>query len=316
MEELSQKLSAGRFVSADTLLVAVPGVIWGASFLFIAEGLNAVGPNGVTFVRVLVGWATLALFPGARKPIEHAAWPPIVAVAVLWFAFPLSMFPFAEQRVSSAVTGMLNATVPLFTALVASVIVRRAPERRLMVGLSIGLIGAGLIAWPTLHEGESNILGNIMILAAVISYGFALNVARPLQQRYGALPVIFRAQSVAVLLTAPLGLKEVFAAHWAPVPLLSLLALGALGTGAAFVIMAIATGRAGATRASSTSFLIPPVALLLGIVVRGEHVARLSIFGSAICVAGAWLMRPRQYSPDTRVQLTARSACSRRRCGS
>src|SRR6202035_5694593 len=96
-------------VFADWMLVAIPGVIWGASFLFIAEGLKSVAPNGVTFVRLLIGFATLALFPAARKQVRRSAWPGIALLGVLWFAFPLSMFPFAEQRVSSALTGMLNA---------------------------------------------------------------------------------------------------------------------------------------------------------------------------------------------------------------
>ncbi len=295
MDEITHRAGWGRFdVSADWLLVATPGLIWGASFLFIAEGLKATGPNGVAFIRLFIGWATLALFPAARKPVERAAWPAITLVGVLWFAFPLSMFPLAEQRVSSAVTGMLNAAVPLFTAVVATAIAGRFPERRVLVGLTIGLIGAGLIAWPTIHEGHSSVAGVLLILAAVISYGFALNLARPLQQRYGALPVILRAQAVAVILTAPLGLRDVFTARWAPAPLVSLVTLGAFGTGAAFVLLAIAAGRVGATRASSTAFLIPPVALLLGVTVRGEHVAMLSICGSAVCVAGAWFMRRTQ----------------------
>src|ERR671922_215125 len=57
----------------DWILLIVPGVIWGASFLFIAEGLEAMGPNGVTFTRILVGFLTLALFRGSRRP---AAVPP------------------------------------------------------------------------------------------------------------------------------------------------------------------------------------------------------------------------------------------------
>jgi drug/metabolite transporter (DMT)-like permease len=275
----------------NELLIAIPGLIWGASFLFIAEGLKAVGPNGVAFVRLFIGFAALALFPAARKPVARSAWPGIALLGVLWFAFPLSLFPFAEQRVSSALTGMLNAAVPLFTAIVAALIARRVPERPVNVGLSVGLIGAALIAWPAIHQGHSSSAGVLMILAAVISYGFALNLARPLQQRYGALPVILRAQAVAVILTAPLGIPGVLAARWTPAPFFSLLMLGAFGTGVAFVSLAAAAGRVGATRASSAAFLIPPVALLLGVLVRGEHVATLSIAGSAVCVAGAWLMR-------------------------
>jgi drug/metabolite transporter (DMT)-like permease len=104
----------------DWILLIVPGVIWGASFLFIAEGLEAMGPNGVTFTRILVGFLTLALFRGSRRQVSRDDWLGIALVGVLWMAFPLSMFPFAEQHVSSALTGMLNGAVPLFTAIVAA----------------------------------------------------------------------------------------------------------------------------------------------------------------------------------------------------
>jgi drug/metabolite transporter (DMT)-like permease len=317
MIERNHKSSLGRFVaSADWPLIATPGIIWGASFLFIADGLKAIGPSGITFVRLFVGAATLALFPAARKPIERSAWPRIALAGVLWFAFPLSMFPFAEQRVSSALTGMLNAAVPLFTAIVATFFARRIPERRVLAGLAMGLMGAGLIAWPTIHEGHSSIVGVLLILAAVVSYGFALNFAHPLQQQYGGLPVVLRAQTVAVMLTAPLGVRDVLAAHWTPAPFFSLMMLGIFGTGIAFVLLATAAGRVGATRASSAAFLIPPVALLLGVMMRGEYVATLSIVGSAVCVAGAWLMRRAQDSPQHNVESVQPSVLLDQKCES
>ena len=278
----------------DLILLIVPGVIWGASFLFIAEGLEAMGPNGVTFTRILVGFLTLALFPGSRKAIGREDWLGIALVGVLWMAFPLSMFPYAERHVSSALTGMLNGAVPLFVAIVAAVIARRWPSRGIALGLAVGLAGAVLMGLPTIHQGRSTVLGVLLILAALVSYGFAINVARPVQQRAGALPVIWRAQMVALVLTAPLGLPEVLRAQWSLGPMLSLLALGALGTGVAYVLTVMAAGRVGATKASATAFLIPPVALLLGVLVRGEHVAMLSVFGGVVCLAGAWLMRRAQ----------------------
>jgi drug/metabolite transporter (DMT)-like permease len=278
----------------DWILLIVPGAIWGASFLFIAEGLEAMAPNGVTFTRILVGFLTLALFPGSRRPIRREDWRGTALVGVLWMAFPLSMFPFAERHVSSALTGMLNGAVPLFTAVVAAGLARRWPARDIALGLAVGLAGAILMGLPTLGQGRSTALGMVLILAALVSYGFALNVARPVQQRNGALPVIWRAQAVALLLTAPLGLPEVLRAHWSAGPLLSLLALGALGTGLAYVLTVMAAGRVGATKASATAFLIPPVALALGVLVRGEHVAALSVIGGVVCLAGAWLMRRAQ----------------------
>src|SRR5678810_655246 len=109
----------------DWILLIVPGTIWGESFLFIAEGLEAMGPNGVTFTRILVGYLTRWMFPGSRRSLDPSDW----------------------------------------------------------------------------------------FRAALVSYGFALNIARPVQQRQGALPVIWRAQAVALVLTAPLGLPELLRAH-------------------------------------------------------------------------------------------------------
>jgi drug/metabolite transporter (DMT)-like permease len=273
------------------LLLIIPGLIWGASFLFMAEGLRSIGPNGVAFVRICIGFATLALFPSARRPVARANWSSVAWLGLLWFAFPLSMFPYAEQRVSSALTGMLNAANPLFATLVASYTLRRAPSRGVAIGLAVGLAGTVLMAIPAMNAGHSSAVAVAMILAALISYGFALSIARSLQQQYGAVPVIWRAQGVALVLTAPFGIPDLMTAHWTLVPLLSLLALGAFGTAIANVLMASAAGRFGAARASGTTFLIPVVALLLGVVVRHEKVALLAVAGGMVCLVGAWLMK-------------------------
>jgi len=288
--------------ASDWLLLVVPGLIWGASFLFIAEGLCSIAPNGLAFVRILIGFSTLSLFPGVRKSVPTSDWVGIAGVGVLWLALPLSLFPFAEQRVSSALTGMLNGANPLLTTIVAAFVVGRAPSRRILAGLAIGMAGAVVIAYPALGQGRSSAAGVGMILVALVSYAFALNIARPLQQRNGALPVIWRAQMVALVLTAPLGLPDLIAAHWQLGPLLALLALGALGTGVAYAVMAAAAGRLGATRASGTTFLIPAVALVLGVVIRHETVTLLSVIGSVACVGGAWFMRQAKSTEEEQSQ--------------
>jgi drug/metabolite transporter (DMT)-like permease len=281
----------GKHVSAaDWSLILVPGMIWGASFLFIAEALRSVGPMGITLVRVVVGFVALALFRASWKPIDRADWPAVAALAVLWMAFPLAMFPFAEQRISSALAGMMNGSVPLVTTIIAALIARKFPARGVLIGLAVGLTGLVLMAIPDLGS-SSSAAGVAMVTIACVSYGFAPNIARPLQLKYGALPVIWRAQAIAGLILLPLGLQDVVNAEWQLVPVLSLLALGALGTGVAHVVLTTASGKFGAARASATVFLVPPVSLLLGVLVRGEHVAALAVIGGAACVAGAWLMR-------------------------
>jgi drug/metabolite transporter (DMT)-like permease len=210
----------------------------------------------------------------------------------------MSMFPHAEQHVSSALTGMLNGAIPLIAAGVAAVVAWQAPSPTVLGGLIVGFGGAVAMAIPGIDAGGHSARGVLLISAALVSYGVAINLARPLQQRNGALPVVWRALAVALIVTAPLGAPAVLAAHWSPRSLFAILALGCLGTAAANVIMAVAAGRLGPTRASATTFLVPVVALLLGVVVRGEQVPPVAIGGGALCLAGAWLMR-RRTSPNS-----------------
>lgn len=276
--------------TSDWALLVVPGLIWGASFLFIAEGLTATGPYGVTFARIAIGFLTLSFVPGARQPIRREDWPKTAALGVLWIAFPLSMFPIAEQEVSSALTGMLNGATPLLVAAVACALARQWPGRGALVGLAIGLAGAVLIAVPDMG-GASQARGIALILLALMSYGVALNLARPLQQQNGALPLLWRALGVSVVLTAPLGLPQVLSGHWTARPVVAMVLLGGFGTAIAQVLSAVAAGRLGATLASSTAFLIPVVALVLGVVLRHEAVSAWSIAGAVLCLVGAGLLR-------------------------
>jgi len=278
----------------NSLLLIVPGLIWGASFLFIAEGLEAVSPNGVAFVRILVGFLTLSLVPAVRRPILKADRGRTAVLCVIWLAFPLTMFPFAEQHVSSALAGMLNGAVPLFVAAVASARARRAPAPAVLAGLGVGCLGGILVALPGMTGADGprgQTVGVLLILAALVSYGFAYTLSGPLQQRNGALPVIWRALGVAAILTAPLGVPAVLVGHWSLWPVASLITLGAGGTAIAYVLTATAAGRMGATVASINNFIIPVVALVLGVGLRHEQVSWVSIAGAAVCLAGAWLIR-------------------------
>lgn len=291
-ESAETRRSALKTAAAGDLgLIVVPGVVWGASFLFIAEGLRAVGPHGVAFARIAAGFATLACFPAARKPIARDAWPRIALLALFWMAIPLTLFPYAEQRVSTALAGMLNGAVPLFAAIVAAIIARRLPTRNVVIGLGLGLSGVLLVALPNLSKGGASMDGVLLVLLAITLYGISINVARPLQMTYGALPVLARALGLATLITAPLGLPEVVHGNWSIVPFLSLVALGALGTGIAYVLSTTAAGRLGATRASSAIFITSPVALLLGVVLLHERIALISIVGALLCIAGALIIR-------------------------
>ena len=210
-------------------------------------------------------------------------------LGVVWLAIPVTLFPFAEERVSSSVTGMLNGATPLFVAIVATMIARRPPPGRQLAGLLVGFAGVVVIALPSLDEGSSSGLGVAMIFAALACYGVAFNVARPLLLKYGVLPVICQAQLVALVLTAPLGIAVIPESSFSWHSALAVVALGVLGTGAAYVLSATNVTRLGSTRASVTTYLMPAVALGLGVVLRNEEVALLAIVGSLVALLGAYL---------------------------
>ncbi len=286
----SEGSSAHAFAPLDWGLLAAAALIWGSSFLLIAEGLESLEPGVVTFLRVLFGWLALGIVPRARRahiaPEDRSR---IALLGLVWLALPMTMFPIAEQWISSSVTGMLNGALPLFSAAIASILLRRLPGVAQRRGIAVGFLGVVLIGLPSLQGGSSTALGTVLVLVAMISYGVAGNMVVPLQQRYGALPTIWRAQMVALVLTAPFALVGLpdSSFEWRPVG--AVVVLGALGTGLAFVAAGTLMGRVGATRGSIVAYLIPVVALVLGVVLRDEHVEMIAIAGLGLVLAGAWL---------------------------
>lgn len=280
----------------DWLMLALPGLIWGSSFYLIAVGLDAFSPYLITWLRIAFGLCVIASVPATRRPIPSSSWARIAVLAVVWMAVPLSLFPLAEQRVSSSVTGMLNGANPIFTAIIAALIARSLPPGRQLAGLAIGLAGVVLIAVPTWSEGSSSAGGVIMILSALVCYGIALNIAGSVQRRLGSLPVIGRALAIACVLTAPFGIATISDSSFEWGSAAAVAVLGAFGTGLAYVLMASNAGRFGSTRASSTTYLIPGVSIVLGIAFRGEDIEMLALVGSVIAVTGAYLVNAVSHS--------------------
>jgi len=282
------------FTAPDWVRFVSIGAIWGSSFLFIAMGLEAFEPGVVTWLRVLFGAGTLWLFAGARGKVAREDRPRLVALSVLWVAIPFTLFPLAQQHVSSAVAGMLNGAVPVIAAAIAAILLRAMPGRTQLAGLALGFLGVALISLPELGESSSNALGVAMIVAADLCYGLAIVIAAPLQQRYGALPVMARMLALAAIWTAPFGLASLPASSFSWKALGSVAVLGMMGTGLAFVLMGALVAHVGSTRASFAIYLIPVVATILGVTVRGESVAAIAVVGVGLVIVGALLASRRE----------------------
>jgi drug/metabolite transporter (DMT)-like permease len=291
----SEGTHRGAFSPADWASFLAIGAIWGSSFLLIAIGLNAFEPGLVTWLRVGCGALTLWLIRSARAPIDRADVPRLFVMSILWVAIPFTLFPLAEQHVTSALAGMINGGLPILAAIVGSLMLRRLPSGVHVVGLAIGAAGVATIAISAAGAGSSEAIGVAMLLGAVACYAVAINIAAPLQQRYGSLPVMARMLAIAAVLTAPFGIVSIPSSRFAAGSFLAVLVLGAVGTGLAFVLMGRLVGRVGSTRASFATYLIPVVAVVLGVIVRDEAVEILGIVGIVAVIAGAILAS----RPDT-----------------
>jgi drug/metabolite transporter (DMT)-like permease len=277
------------FAPLDWGFVLGAATIWGGSFLFMAIGLDAFEPGVVTLLRVGFGALALVVLPGARRSVPREDYGRIALLGVTWMAFPLTMFPIAQQWIDSSVAGMLNAAMPLLTVLISWSLFQTATGPRRLFGVGVGLIGILLIGIPEASTAGTNALGVGLIVLAVASYGIAVNVAGPLQQRHGSLPVIVRALGVATVLTLPYGLFGLPDSRFAWDSLIACFVVGAGGTGLAFVFAANLTGRVGAVRASLITYVIPVISIVLGVVFRDERVTGAAVIGTAVVLFGAYL---------------------------
>lgn len=301
-ERLFQQSTAandGSFAPQDWGLFVAVAAIWGSSFLLIDIGLDAFPPGLITLIRVGSGAAALWALPRSittrvGKPVAGTTIDPgdrarLLLLSVLWVAIPFTLFPIAEQHINSSVTGLLNGATPIFAATVAAVLLRQRARGPLLIGLFVGFIGIALISAPSIGDGSNQASGVFMVLGATVCYGFAINLAAPLQQKYGSLPLMARMLALATLWTIPYGLWDIADASWEVGPLVAVLVLGVFGTGIAFAVMGTLVGRVGSTRASFITYLIPVVSLSLGIMFRDDTVAPLAVVGIALVISGAVL---------------------------
>lgn len=280
---------AEAFGPVEWSLLASIGLMWGSSFIFIAEGLESFEPALVTLLRIALGTATVALARRSRRPVAREDWGRIAMLGIVWMAVPLLLFPIAQQWINSSLAGMLNGAMPLFAAITATILLRRAPRPVQIVGLVVGFTGVAAISWPAVQGASVTALGALLVIIATVLYGIAANMAVPLQQKYGALPVVLRAQMVALVAILPFGLAAVPGSTFQWSSVLAMVPLGAGGTGLAFLAMATLVGRAGATRGAVAIYFIPVVATILGIVVRNESVEAIQLIGLALVLSSAWL---------------------------
>ena len=278
-----------NFEKRDWLLLLTAAGIWGSSFLFMDVALESEHPGLITWLRPTSGLFALIWFPSARRPVEPSDRWSIVLLGITWVAFPFTMFPLAQQWIDSSITGMLNSAMPIMTLVIGALGFGVLIKRIQILGILVGIVGILFIGLPTVSGGGTNALGVLFVILAVTSYGVGVNVAGPLQRKYGSLAVLSKVLIVASILTMPFGIYGITESTWSMKAFGANLAVGLGGTGIAYAAATTLVGSVGAVRASIVTYLIPVVAALLGIFVLGENLSFWELFGVVVLIGGAWL---------------------------
>ncbi|MDE0352479.1 MAG: DMT family transporter [bacterium] len=284
----------GPFGLVEWALLTGVALIWGSSYLLIEIGLESLAPPTIGWVRMTLGFLVLVALPAARRRVERRDHPRVALLGFTWVAVPFLLFPVAQQHIDSALAGMLNALVPIFSTCTAIVLMRSLPRRRIAVGIILGFAGAIIISIPAIRDSTVGAWGVFLVVLATFLYGISLNLAVPLQQRYGAPAVMMRAIGVAAVATAPFGLAGLAGSQWRIGPGLAVIVLGVLNTGVAYVIMASFVGRVGPTRGGVAIYFLPIVAIVLGVAFRSEVVLPVQWAGTGVVLFGAWLASRRE----------------------
>ncbi len=284
-------------------------VIWGSSYLLMKVGLEAMDGVQVAALRLVCAAAVLApllALSGQHLPRGWAAWKHICVSGTLLCSLPWTLFAVGEERVTSSITGIANATTPIVALLCGMVLLRaeKVGWCRLL-GVGIGFFGVVLISQPWSLERGPDPIGLSMVLIASASYGLGWTYVRRFMTGIDAgglsLPtaqiVLATAQMPVVLLVwwlvsgeggaTPMSLH---ATESAVLPLIAVIALGVVGTGLGQAMQYDVVRAAGATVASSVAFVIPVVAVTLGVVVLGEGVGALALAGGVAILVAALLV--------------------------
>jgi drug/metabolite transporter (DMT)-like permease len=282
--------NAGQFGRLEWGMVATVALLWGSSFLWIAIGIESFAPGIVAWLRLVFGVAILSVLSrGRRMRIDRSDWPAIAVVGLIGNAGPALLFALAEQRVESAVVGMITGATPIVTLVLAIAIGTRSLRRVHIIGLALGFGGIVLMSAPNLTGEASSVLGMSFVFMAVVAYSINSVVLGPLQQKYGGVTVIKAAQMLGVVAMTPFGIEGLGESSFTWRSFGAVAILGIFGTGIARSMFANLIGRTGPARAQVVGYLVPVTAIVLGVAVLSETVSGWELSGLAIVLVGAFL---------------------------
>ena len=273
----------------DLGLLLLLSAIWGSSFLFIKVGVDELEPAVVVLGRTVVG--ALVLLPlligrgGLGVLRGHVR--TLVLLGGLNNALPFWLLGFAETRIDSGLTAVIQAAAPVFTVVLAAWIDRSQRVRRArLAGIGVGFLGVVLLVG--IQEG-GQLVGALAVIGTAACYAVSVLVAGRTVRSLPPLQVSIGQLAAGALIIAPFGLAQAPSEPPSAGAIAAVVALGALGSGVAYLLYFALIASAGASRAILVTYLVPAFALVYGAVLLDEPVTTSSLVGLALILGGTTL---------------------------
>ena len=276
-------------------MYTVAGLIWGASFLFIEYALTALTPIGVAFWRTTFGALAMLiaiLIYRSKLPTSFDVWRKMTIAGLFMSSVPFTLIAYAQTYVSSALASILNAVTPIATVIVMLIAFRSEKVKaHVVVGLFVGLAGVLVILGVWQGFGDNEPLAIIAILVAIFCYGIGTPYVR---KNIAPLGYATEVSVLGQIGTASLTLLPVYLLSG---PLLtssptvmaiaSIVILGALGSGVAYLLFYKVLDVVGSAIAASVTYITPIIAVVLGVVLLNEQLHWYEPVGGIIVILGA-----------------------------
>ncbi len=273
----------------DAFLLLLLSSIWGSSFLFIKIGVEVLEPSVVVLGRLVFGLLLLlALLPGRGGLTSLRGYVvPLFVLGALNNAVPFWLLGFAETRLDSGLTGVIQAAAPIFTVILAS----RIDHSQRVVGVRLIGVGVGFVGVALLVGAQSggNLVAALAVIAVALCYATSVLYAGVAVRGVPALQVSIGQLGCASLLMAPFALAQLPATMPSAKVWLAVAALGVLGSGIAYLLYFALIASAGASRTILVTYLVPAFALVYGAVFLDETVTIVSLVGLAFVLSGTAL---------------------------
>lgn len=272
-------------------LFVTMSLLWGVPYFFIKVAVEEIHPIAVVFARTALGAAVLlplAARSGALSALR-GRWRPVLLLTAVEVVVPFLLISYAEQRISSSLTGLLIASMPLIVALLAPWVdqTERVDGARL-VGLLVGLTGVALLLGLDVNE-STQLIGAVMVLLATLSYACGVLTVKRAFLTTPPVAVAAATLTLNTILLAPLAAFHVPSTRPSVAVIASIVGLGVLCSAAAFVVYFALIAEAGASRAAVITYVNPAVAVALGVAILDEPMTAATVAGFVLIITGSWL---------------------------